>query len=473
MDFYITDRKFALQDIVSTNGSTTFPVISATDVVTLETSSRRMTMELSFNSATTGLIKERVKVGNYVLFKDLNGKFIWMTILKVTHNPLTRVRTLECEDAGLDLLNETVADYKADKAYNIKYYIDKFTWDSGFTIGVNEIPNLTRKLEWEGTATALERIQSVATQFDNAEIEFSFEFEGNQLVQRKIDIYKKRGTKDLHKLYVNKDIHSIVVEEDIYSLVNAIYATGGTPDGKDQPINLKGYKWTDPNKRFTLDPNTGYVKDTQNIKMWSRTNTMNNYFVQRKSFETTNQQTLLNNTIAHLKDYSVPITNYVVDVANVPYMLQVGDYIDLVDENEELFLNSRVQKLTYTYHDNRVQCELSDFVRIQSGISQQLKNMAIDFQNQIQQNVPYIISIVASAPMFINGEAPDGATTITLRCDIVRNQKDVSADFKDFEWTRRLPNGDLDSGFHAYGRQIEVDKGAEQQYTYIVTANND
>lgn len=385
MDFYITDRNFKLETVVSTTGNTIFKVISAEDVSTLETSSRRMTMEISFTPETTDKAKEFFKVGNYVLYIDLNGKHEWMTILKSTHNPLTQIRTLECEDAGLDLLNETVSDYKADKAYNIAHYIERFTYDSGFKIGLNEISKLTRKLEWEGEATALERIQSVATQFDNAEIEFRFEFIGNQLSQRYIDIKKKRGTTDFHRMYVNKDIHSIVVEEDIYQLVNAIYATGGTEEGKDQPINLKGFTWTDPEGRFVLNKTSGIIRDTQNIKQWSRDNTNSHYFLQHKQWETTNKTTLVNNVVSHLKKYSQPITNYIVDIANIPDILQVGDTVELVDENEKLYLSSRVQQLTFRYESNTCEAVLSDFVRLESGIAEQLREIQININNKTEQ----------------------------------------------------------------------------------------
>lgn len=474
MDFYITDRTFTLKTIVSTSGSTDYKVKSATDVIGLENNSRRMTMELAFKYSKTAVIKQEVALGNYVLYQDPNDKFIWMTIMKVTHDPLTLTRTLECEDAGLDLLNETVSTYKADKAYNIAAYINRFTNDSGFVIGINEIPKLTRKLEWEGTTTALERVHSVATQFDNAELEFSFEFNGNQLVKRKIDIYKRRGKQTNFKMYVNKDIHSIKVEEDIYSLVNALYIEGGTLEGKDVPVNLKGYTWTDPDKRFNLDKNTGLLKDTQNVKMWSRTNTMNNYFVQHRTYESTNQATLVNNGIAELKKYSTPVTNYIVDVANLPYDVGVGDTLDIVDEHEELFLSSRVQKITFEYHNrDKATIELSDFVRLQSGISQRLQDMANDFKNEIATSMPFIFTIKTSAPIFINGKTEAGADTITLTATVTRNNVDVSDAFHDWHWTRLKANGDQDLEWSASTRQITVDKGSEIRYTYQVTANNE
>lgn len=474
MDFYITDRTFALKTIVSTDGHTTYKVKSATDVIGLENNSRRMTMELSFTRKTTARIKEDIALGNYVLFEDLNNKFIWMTIMKVTHDPLTLTRTLECEDAGLDLLNETVSDYKADKAYNIAFYINKFTSDSGFSIGINEIPSLTRKLEWEGTTTALERVHSVATQFDNAEIEFSFDFEGNELVKRKIDIYKKRGKQTNFKMYVNKDIHSIKVEEDLYSLVNALFITGGTPEGKDTPVTLKGYNWTDRDGRFLMEKSTGFLKDTQNIKQWSRTNTASHYFVQHRTYDSTDQKTLLNNGISELKKYSTPVVNYIVDVANMPFDVMVGDTLDIVDENEELYLSSRIQTMTIEYHNHdSIQVVLSDFVRIESGLSEKLIAMGNDFKNEIATNVPFIFTIKATAPIFINGKTEAGADTITLTATVTRNNVDVSDAFHDWHWTRLKANGDQDLEWSASTRQITVDKGSEIRYTYQVTANNE
>lgn len=467
LDFYITDRTFDLKTIVSTTANVEYPVISASDVSTLETASRRMTMQLAFTKENTAKIKKDIAVGNYVLYQDLNQNFVWMTILKVTHNPLTQVRTLECEDASMDLLNENLPAFPAQGNHNIVWYIEKFTYDSGFKIGKNEIPNLTRTLEWDSDMTALERIQSVATQFDNAELEFSFEFDGNQLVQRKIDIYKKRGVDERKKLYVNKDINSIETEEDIYQLVNAIKPTGGTPEGKDQPITLKGYKWSDPSGRFVINPDNGYVYDTENVNMWSRTNTKSNYFLQHKTWTTTNQKELAETTMNWLEKYSIPVVNYTVDIANIPSQLGVGDTVDVIDENENLFLSSRVQKLTVTYEDEKVVCELSDFVRLESGLSERLQALANDLNDKINNAVPYTVEIDSSAPFFINGEG-----TITLTCRVMKGSLDVTNFFKTFTWSRLKLDGSLDTEWTDTGLSITVTAGTELRYTYICNAED-
>lgn len=467
MDFYIVDREFKLQTISSTSGESEFPVVTSNDEIRLDTASRRMQISLAFDKNTTSSIKEKVKVGYYVLYKDRNNKFVWMTILKVSHNPLTGLRTLECENASMDLLNESVEPSPANGAHNIVYYIEKFTLDSGWTIGVNEVANLSRTLEWDGESTALERIQSVATQFDNAELEFSFEFNGNQLVSRKINIYKKRGRDTEFKLYVNKDINSIETTSDIYQLVNAIRPYGGTPEGKDTPIDLKGYNWIDPTGRFKINKEKGIVMDTHNVKMWSRTNTENNYFLQSKTWTTTNQKELLDTTINWLKQYSHPIETYTVDIANLPYELEVGDYISLVDENEELFLRSRVQTLTYDYTTDNVVAELADFVRLESGLSQQLQDLANQFQNNINSSIPYNVEIISSQPFFVNGEG-----TITLTARITKGNLDVTNLFSTFNWTRLKLDGTLDDTWSDTGLTITITAGSELRYTYILDAQD-
>ncbi|QNL31344.1 tail assembly protein [Enterococcus phage vB_EFaS_TV54] len=407
MDFYITDRTFKLLDIVSTNGGTLFSVVTAEDTVQLSTASRRMALDVTFTQQTSALAKETFKVGNYVLYVDKNGKYEWMTILSVEHDPLTLVRTMELEDASLDLLNQHVESYKATQAFPIKYYIEEFAGSSGFKIGVNEISKLSRKLEWDSGATALERIQSVATQFDNAELEFRFEFNGNQLVNRYIDIKKRRGTDKVHTLYVNRDINSIKTKEDIYQLVNAIKPIGGTPDGADKPVDLKGYNWVDPNNRFRLDKTTGIIYDRENIKQWSRTHTDDNYFLQQLDFETTTKNKLVDYALKHLKDYGKPLVSYEVDIANIPYNLLVGDKIKLVDEKEELYLESRVQELKYDYTTDSVEATLSDFVVIESGINDELRKLSDQLNTQINNKVASIPKVYVQQEPPVNPKQGD------------------------------------------------------------------
>lgn len=119
-------------------------------------------------------LSKQCAVGNYILYKDSQNKTSVMVIMKASHNPVTGIRSMELESGSLDLLNETTGAYDPKSQRTIAEYINYFIYDSGFEIGVNEIPNSKRSLSWEGNATTLERILSVATQFD-VELEFRFE----------------------------------------------------------------------------------------------------------------------------------------------------------------------------------------------------------------------------------------------------------------------------------------------------------
>ena len=92
-------------------------------------------------------VKKLAAVGNFILKQSADSSEVEVyTIIDSTIDPIQKDASIYAEDAGLDLLNEVVGKYAADKAYNIAYYINKFAYDSGFEIGINEVSNLTRKL---------------------------------------------------------------------------------------------------------------------------------------------------------------------------------------------------------------------------------------------------------------------------------------------------------------------------------------
>ncbi|MDK9899768.1 phage tail spike protein, partial [Klebsiella pneumoniae] len=260
-------------------------------------------------------------------------------------------------------------------------------------IGINEISNLSRTLKWESESqTILARLLSLATQFDNAELSFSFEITGTQVVKRYVDVHKKRGADKRITLYMDKDINNIVTKANIYDLCTAIVATGGTPEGKNEPINLKGYNYKDPNGRFLLNKTTGVMQDMESVKIWSRLLSNNNPnpnagHIQRvKTYETTDQKTLCDNVIRELEKASQPAINYETDIANLPDNVKIGDTIYLVDENEKLFLSARVLELTRCYSTNEYKATLGDYLIQDGGVSQSLKELA----DQLKQATTYV-----------------------------------------------------------------------------------
>lgn len=472
MDFYFTDRHFGLLEIISTTASTDLVLANEEDKLSIENGNRTLTGTLYFNQDQSAQVKKCATIGNYILYHDLNNKDVWMTIVEIEHNPLNGTHEFVAEDAGLDLLNELLGPFKADKAYPISYYISKFTFDSGFELGFNEIPSLTRKLEWEGeSTTALARLVSVATQFDNAEIEFSFEVEGTAVLKKYVNIYKKRGKDNRQTLYVNVDVNNIIVKSDIYELATALYSEGGTLDGKNEPVNLKGYKWTDPEKRYVLDSATGILKDTENGAKWSRllpgqANPNGAYILRRKSYETTDPKTLLDTTLRELKKVSEPVVNYEVDIAELPEGVNVGDTIYLVDENEEVYLSARVLELTYKYSIDSYAATLGDYLIQQGGVSQSLIDLANELREQVSRK-KYDVKLEATTTTLANE-----ASTAKIIAKVYDGALDVSTNFSKYKWTRMNSKGVIDPNWSNITNTVTAVSDSEPLWTYICEVSN-
>lgn len=193
MILYFADRKMNILG----QASTSLPegVIISNDRKTEEVDEGVAILEfdLEYDPEWRKKAETWTEAGNYILRKDGDDREFY-TIISREKDPVNgSVNDIYAEDAGLDLLNEVVGAYKADKAYSAEFYIKKFSYDSGFEVGVNEVSNLTRKLSWDGEATATERLLSVATQFDNAEISFSFDVDRMSVVHKYINIFKRRA----------------------------------------------------------------------------------------------------------------------------------------------------------------------------------------------------------------------------------------------------------------------------------------
>ena len=393
MDFYFTDRKFNLLGIASTSSDAPISIFNDQDILSISAASRTFEGTLIFSAKERDQVKSMANYGNYILYKDENGQSIFMTIMEIEHDPKVGEHFIRAEDAGMDLINGLVDAYSATKAMTFAEYFKLFAVDTGFEIGINEISNLSRTLKWESESqTILARLLSLATQFDNAELSFSFEITGTQVVKRFVDVHKKRGADKRITLYMDKDINNIVTKANIYDLCTAIVATGGTPEGKNEPINLKGYNYKDPNGRFVLNKTTGVMQDMESVKIWSRLLSNNNPnpnagHIQRvKTYETTDQKTLCDNVIRELEKASQPAINYETDIANLPDNVKMGDTIYLVDENEKLFLSARVLELTRCYSTNEYKATLGDYLIQDGGVSQSLKELA----DQLKQATTYV-----------------------------------------------------------------------------------
>lgn len=343
--------------------------------------------DLSYDAENRLKIESCTTAGNYIL-RQISGvdgvvdRAEYYTIITSESNPMSQTVHIYAEDAGLDLLNEIVGAYAADKAYNAAYYINKFADDSGFEIGVNEISNLTRKLSWDGEETATKRLLSVATQFDNAEIDFSFEVKNMTVTHKYINIRKKRGTDKRAELRIEKDISDIRITQSIEDLATAYLCTGGTPEGSEDPITLKGYKYDDGD--FYVDG--AYVKSRKALEKWSRyqikTEKGNGtgHIVKTFSYDTTSKSELCNRAVASLQKICDVNVTYEISLYKLPQNAEIGDTIYIIDNVGKLWLSARLLRLEVSECSDSVTIELGEYKKQDSGIDQKVIELAEQFE---------------------------------------------------------------------------------------------
>lgn len=329
-------------------------------------------------------VKKLAAVGNFILKQSADSSEVEVyTIIDSTIDPIQRDASIYAEDAGLDLLNEVVGKYTADKAYNIAYYINKFAYDSGFEIGINEVSNLTRKLSWDGEDTATKRLLSVATQFDNAEIGFSFKVENMAVTGKYINVYKKRGNDSGVTLTIGKEVSGFRIKSSIADLATAYRCTGGTPEGSENPITLNGYKYDDGD--FYVEGS--HVKSRKALEKWSRyqikTEKNKNdvgHIVKSFTYDTTSKSELCNRAVSSLKKICDEAVTYEVELLYLPDGVKVGDTVSIVDDDDNIYLTARLLKLEMSESNDTKEAELGDYVRQESGIDEKVSELAERFE---------------------------------------------------------------------------------------------
>ena len=144
-----------------------------------------------------------------------------------------------CENLNLELINELVNPYKATRAMTFAEYCKEMALlnYAHLTIGINEISDQQRTIEWTTQETKLARLLNLAKQF-NAEIEFDTQLKADSTLKNfTVNIYHEHD--DTHQgvgrirndviLKYGKNISSITRKVDKTGVFNTIRPTGKMP----------------------------------------------------------------------------------------------------------------------------------------------------------------------------------------------------------------------------------------------------
>lgn len=403
--------------------------------------------------------------GNKLSFK-YKDKGYHLTIMNVEKSRKTVM--VEAYGLSLKLTNEQIDAYKSPRAMSFVEYIKAWGFERSFTVRINEVSNKSIRHDWEGTATVLSRLYSLANVFD-AELEFITELNDDyslkgvtlNVYRKHSDSYQGLGSNRTGTIlrYPN-DIHSIVKTSDITELYTGIRPTG--TDGL-QLTSLNG------KKEYDANGNVEYMVSGNNLLapqardrfpstlLTDHSNDM--YAVEIWSYETKNVNTLYGQALAELKKHVNPIVTYDVDA----YIdANIGDTFTIEDTEytPAMYLQARVveQEISFTDRD-RCKTTFDNFTEMASGISNEL----IDEMNRlIEQNKTYQLVVSSSNGTVLN-EDIERTVLVALVKD---NGKDITDQFK-INWY-------LDGELVSTANSINVEKSSlNPSLTYHVEAVND
>lgn len=403
--------------------------------------------------------------GNKLSFK-YKDKGYHLTIMNVEKSRKTVM--VEAYGLSLELTNEQIDAYKSPRAMSFVEYIKAWGFERSFTVRINEVSNKSIRHDWDGTATVLSRLYSLANVFD-AELEFITELNDDySLKDVTLNVYRKHS--DSYQglgsnrtgtiLRYPNDIHSIVKTSDITELYTGIRPTG--TDGL-QLNSLNGKKEYDSNGNveYIVSGNNILAPQARNrfpsTLLTDHSNDM--YAVEIWSYETKNVNTLYGQALAELKKHVNPVVTYDVDA----YIdANIGDTFTIEDTEyaPTMYLQARIveQEISFTDRD-RCKTTFDNFTEVASGISNEL----IDEMNRlIEKNKTYQLVVSSS-----NGTVLNEDTERTVLVALVKdNGKDITDQFK-INWY-------LDGELVSTANSINVEKSSlNPSLTYHVEAVND
>lgn len=271
-----------------------------------------------------------------------------------------------CNNTNLELAQEQSVSLKSDTAQSVAWYLQHLDI-LGFTnleIGVNEISDKTRKLEFEPQETKLAQLHSLMSKFD-AEFAFRTELNRDGTVKHFIiDIFqqpddnhhgigKNRGDVVLH--YQN-ELKGVQVASDKTQLFNAGVFTGA--DG----VNLESVEFEEKNElgqvEFYSRRGSSYVFAPLSRERYPSTMNPNNADNwTRKDFQTEYKDvnSLKGYALRTIKQYAYPLLTYTVDVQS-SFMdnykdVNLGDTVKIINNNFRggLALEARVSEMVVSF----------------------------------------------------------------------------------------------------------------------------
>jgi phage minor structural protein len=458
---FVLNRDFQILGLASNDSEDTLHYYG--DILHTELTSGVSTYE--FTVPKNHADSQHIQEGNYITFKNSKGKQLLFTIMEMEEDSQEKV--VYCEDIGLDLLNETVAPVVSETIQPATYYLNHAIADSGWEIGVNEIAHLSRTLNFDSTTSALKRVLSILSAFDDAEVDFTVEFSGNTVTHQYINIYKRVGKETGIRLDAGIDLVEARRTVSMEGLATALQGMGkdipnDNPDLPDTITDITSIVYDDG--RYFSELGDTLVRDREANLKWSRYRNgqaqWQGYIVDIYEYDTDSPQELFNRTLSQLQKRNEPAVTYEIDINKIDTDLSIGDTVTVVDSEFKpaLYLQARVLSINESEtDDSKNSIKLGNYVLLKSSIDSQLKDLQATLKevrlSWFEQNQPILTIRSTNGEAFLNN-----VVNTTITATITRGGIDTNSAYQesDFVWTKKDRLGNTVGGWSRIGKALAI-----------------
>lgn len=378
---------------------------------------------------------------SFISFKHNDQTYLF-NIMKVEENE--RWVRCYCENLNLELINEYTNAYKAEKAMSFAEYLNAFDIPqfAMVTLGVNEVSDQKKTLEWEGQDTKLARLLSLANKF-NAEVEFVTRLnDDSSIKQLVLNVYHQAD--DSHtgvgrirsdiRLTFEKNIKSMtrkVDKTEIYTMIVPYGKAKEQPEnGPEVRVYINGLPaWEEKNDKgiviFKQEGNCLYAPHAANLYPSTfGASTQDNKWI-RKDLEVDSDDPKVIRAagIANLRKNAYPAITYEVDGF---VDVEIGDTITIHDKGFVPSLDVRAraieQKISFSNPANNT-TTFGNFKELENRTSGDLRTV---FERMVENSRPYsILFSTDNGVIFKNNTGQS-----TLRPTLKRGNQIVNATYR-------------------------------------------
>ena len=339
-----------------------------------------------------------------------------------------------CENLNLELINELANPYKATKAMSFAEYceaMDLLNY-THLVIGINEVSDKKRTIEWQGQETKLARLLSLAKNFD-AEIEFDTQLNADSTIKKfSVNVYHEnddnhqgvgRIRNDIQLKY-GKNIKSIRRKVDKTGIFNTIRPTGkrtvknGAGEDVEEVVTIRGL---DDWKKYNKDGICEFYQRNESLyaplsmqlypSTFSHGTAEDQWTRKDFTYDTDNPKELRRLAYNELKKHCYPAITYEVD----GYVdVEIGDTVKIHDAGFAplLTIQARVSEQHISFSNPASnKTVFSNFKALENQLSDGIQEA---FERLFEQSKPYTIKLSTSNGIIFKNNSGETIITPTL-----------------------------------------------------------